>query len=182
MQAQLSGSIAPRAPGRLTAWRIALQRACVMDLGNLGRRLGRDRTQPAHLRLGERGELEALFFLRRQGYIVTARRWRAPELSGDLDLVAWEGDTLCFIEVKSRSRRDRAPAALAIDQAKRRILSNMAREYLRTLPRSSRLAEAEHVLTRFDFVSVYLLDSGTECELLRDALDWRKDRSSGYGV
>ncbi len=182
MQAQLSKSIAPRAPGRFAGWSLALQRACVMDLGTLARRLGRDRTQPAHLYLGERGELEALFFLRRQGYLVTARRWRAPELSGDLDLVAWEGDTLCFIEVKTRSQRDQTPAALAIGQAKRAMLSRMAREYLRTLPRPSRLADAEHVLTRFDFVSVYLLRSGTECELLRDAFDWRKDQSSRYGV
>ena len=182
MQAQLIGSSAPRAPGRLAGWRIALQRACVMDLETLAWRFGRKRTQPAHLHLGERGELEALFFLRRQGYIVTARRWRTPELSGDLDLVAWEGDTLCFIEVKSRSQRDQTPAALAIGQAKRRTLSRMAREYLRTLPRPSRLAEAECVLTRFDFVSVYLLGTGTECELLRDAFDWRKDQSSGYGV
>ena len=134
------------------------------------------------MHLGERGELEALFFLRRQGYVVTARRWRTPELNGDLDLVAWEGDTLCFIEVKSRSQRDQTPAALAIGQAKRRMLSQMAREYLRTLPRPRRLAEAERVLTRFDFVSVYLLKSGTECELLRDAFDWRNDQRSRYGV
>lgn len=185
MQANISGPSGPsgpRAPGRLAGWRISLQRACVMDLGSLARRFGHNGTQPAHLHLGERGELEALFFLRRQGYVVTERRWRAPELSGDLDLVAWEGDTLCFIEVKTRSQRNQTPAALAIDQAKRRMLSGMAREYLRTLPRPSRLAEAERVLTRFDFVSVYLLPSGTECELLRDAFDWRKDQSSRYGV
>ena len=153
-----------------------------MDLGNLARRLGQGHKQPAHLHLGERGELEALFFLRRQGYVVTARRWRTPELNGDLDLVAWEGETLCFIEVKTRSQRDHTPAALAIGQAKRRMLSRMAREYLRTLPRPHRLDEAQRVLTRFDFVSVYLLQTGTECELLRDAFDWRKDQSSRYGV
>ena len=182
MQAQLSGSSAPGAAGRFTGWRMAIQRACLMDLGTLARQFGPHRMQPAHLLLGERGELEALFFLRRQGYVVTARRWRAPELNGDLDLIAWEGDTLCFIEVKTRSQRDQAPAALAIGQAKRAILSRMAREYLRSLPRPSRLAEAERVLTRFDFVSVYLLKSGTECELLRDAFDWRRDQRSGYGV
>ncbi len=182
MQAQRSGPGAPGAAGRFAGWRMAIQRACLVDLGTLAGQFGQDRTQPAHLRLGERGELEALFFLRRQGYIVTARRWRAPELNGDLDLVAWEGDTLCFIEVKTRSRRDQAPAALAIGQAKRAILSRMAREYLRSLPRPSRLADAEPVRTRFDFVSVYLLAGGTECELLRDAFDWRRDQRSGYGV
>ena len=182
MEAQLTAAQKPRAPGWLGGWRLTLQRACLVDLGSLARQFGPDKTQPAHLRLGERGELEALFFLRRQGYIVTARRWRAPELNGDLDLVAWEGDTLCFVEVKTRSQRDQAPAALAIGQTKRAMLSRMAREYLRTRPRPSRLADAEPVLTRFDFVSVYLLPGGTECELLRDAFDWRRDQRSGYGV
>ncbi len=182
VQAQRSVARKKGAPGRLNGWRIAFERACVMDLGTLARRFGRTRARPAHLHLGERGELEALFFLRRQGYVVVARRWCSQELSGDLDLVAWEGDTLCFIEVKSRSERDQTPAALAIGQAKRRILSQMAREYLRILPRPASLGETEPVLTRFDFVSVYLLDTGTECELLRDAFDWRKDQRSRYGV
>lgn len=182
MKAQLGVTRTPNVPGRLAGWPIALQRAGILGLGTLARRFGRGRIRPAHLQLGERGELEALFFLRRQGYVVIARRWRSPELNGDLDLVAWDGETLCFIEVKSRSQRDQTPAALAIGQAKRHMLSRMAREYLRTLPRPQQLAEAERVLTRFDFVSVYLLETGTECELLRDAFDWRKDQRSRYGV
>ncbi len=161
---------------------VRAHRTGLLGVGAVARRWGRERTRPAHLLQGERGELEALFFLRRQGYVITARRWRSPELNGDLDLVAWEGDTLCFIEVKSRSERDQAPAALAIGQAKRRMLSRMAREYLRDLPRPRNGADADRTLTRFDFVSVYLLEGGTECELLRDAFDWRKDQSSRYGV
>lgn len=163
-------------------WHVGVQRLGLLGLGTVARRFGRNRARSAHLLLGERGELEALFFLRQQGYVVVARRWRSPELNGDLDLVAWDGDTLCFIEVKSRSQRDQTPAALAIGQAKRHMLSRMAREYLRTLPRPRKLADAERVLTRFDFVLVYLLESGTECELLRDAFDWRKDQTSRYGV
>jgi putative endonuclease len=144
---------------------IALERWAVLGLDGLARRhgLGR-RKQPGHLVTGERGELEALFFLRAQGFVVVERRWRAPESRGDLDLIAWEGDTLCFVEVKTRTERDRTPAALAVDQAKRRMLREMSRAYLRTLPKRQRPG----LRRRFDIVSVYLLPGGTACELLRD--------------
>ena len=59
-----------------------------------------------HLKAGVRGEWEALFFLRKLGYVVVARRWKSSRLLGDIDLVGWDGPTLCFVEVKSRSRRD----------------------------------------------------------------------------
>lgn len=157
--------------------RLWLQQKSIVGLQELTARMKR-RTKPAHLRVGERGELEALFFLRRLGYVVVARRWRSSELRGDLDLVAWEGKTLCFVEVKTRSVRDQTPAALAIDGEKRRMLARMARGYLRTLPREERGA----VLTRVDVVSVYLPPTGVECELIRDAFDWRSAGLGGYGV
>ncbi len=157
-------------PGWFVRWRLAAQRGSVLQLQSLSARFASRATKPSHLRVGERGELEALFFLRRQGYVIVARRWRSPELRGDLDLVGWEGDTLCFVEVKTRSARDRTPAALAIDEGKRRTLAQMARGYLRTLPREERRT----VLTRVDIVSVYLSPLGVECELIRDAFDWRR--------
>ncbi len=124
---------------------------------------------PPHLQTGVRGEFEALFFLRRQGFVIAERRWRSPELNGDLDLIAWEtgphGRYLCIIEVKTRTARDQTPATLAIDQAKRRMLEKMAASYLRSLPHEYR----DQAVLRFDFVSVYLLGDRVECELLRDA-------------
>ena len=164
--------------GWVARWQLAAHRGSLLRLQSFAARIAHKAEKPSHLRVGERGELEALFFLRRLGYIVVARRWRSPELRGDLDLVAWEGDTLCFIEVKTRSARDGTPAALAIDGGKRRMLARMAREYLRTMPREER----REVLTRVDFVSVYLPPTGAECELIRDALDWRSVGFSGYGV
>ena len=127
------------------------------------------RKLPPHLQTGFRGEFEALFFLRGLGFVVTERRWRSPELNGDLDLVAWEGGTLCFIEVKTRTARDLTPAASAIDFAKRSMLQKMARSYLRTLPHAQR----DGVLVRLDIVSVYLLGERVECELVRDAFELR---------
>lgn len=157
--------------------RITLQHWALARLAELAPGKG-----PAHLLVGERGEREALFYLRRQGYVIIARRWQTPQLRGDLDLIAWEGSTLCFIEVKTRSARDRTPAALAIDHRKRRNLARMIRAYLRTLPRSKTATPAPRPLTRLDIVSVYLLPQATECELIRDAFDWRQDPSSGFSV
>ncbi len=159
------------------AW-IAAQRAGLLGLRRLAVRLGRGKKLPRHLETGERGEFEALFFLRRQGYKVFERRWRTPELNGDLDLVAWEDGTLCFVEVKSRTARDMAPAASAVDETKRRMLRRMARAYRRTLPR----VEAESWPVRFDVVSVYLLGDAVQCELVRGAFPLADDDFAGHGV
>ena len=113
------------------------------------------RLRPAaarHLETGLEGELEAYFHLRRLGYTVVARRWRSPKLRGDLDLIAWHKDCLCFIEVKARTRRDLYRAELQVDEEKERMLRRMAAAYLRRFPEEERRTLA----VRFDVVSVYL--------------------------
>jgi putative endonuclease len=122
---------------------------------------------PAHLELGRRGEEAAYFYLRRRGYTVVALGWRSAKLHGDLDLVAWEGNILCFIEVKTRSSRKVATAESAVDDEKSRMLCRMARQYLQALP-----AVPDQV--RFDVLSIYF-EAGrpAEFELLRGAVDWR---------
>lgn len=168
----------PPIPGRIAnAW-LSTQRTSLLRLTAFAERLHPTTLLPRHLRTGIRGELEALFFLRRRGYIVVARRWRSPDHNGDIDLVAWHANTLCFVEVKARTARDMAPAALAINESKRSMLRRMARSYLRSLPEKTR----EQPLKRFDVVSVYLLPTGIECELLADAFPWRTDDSARYGV
>lgn len=106
---------------------------------------------PEHLLTGERGEMEAIFYLRRQGYTVVARRWRNAKLRGDLDLIAWDGATLCFIEIKTRSHRDAVPAEAAVDHDKQETLLQLARSYIRRLP-----APAQQAAMRFDVLSIYL--------------------------
>jgi putative endonuclease len=145
------------------------QRWALLQIQSLSFRLNRAPKLPPHLQTGVRGEFETLFYLRRLGYTVVERRWRSPELNGDLDLIAWEADTLCFIEVKTRRARDMTPAALAIDGPKRTMLQKMAASYLRALPEQYR----KDVLARFDIVSVYLLGEQIECELVRDAFPRR---------
>ncbi|HMK28306.1 MAG TPA: YraN family protein [Terriglobales bacterium] len=103
--------------------------------------------QPEHLITGEAGEDAAYFYLRRLGYTIVSRGFRSPRRRGDIDLIGWDGDVLCFVEVKTRTTRAVKPAEAAVDRAKKKHLSRVAQEYLRRLP--SRPA------FRFDILSVY---------------------------
>jgi putative endonuclease len=108
---------------------------------------------PAHQRTGRRGEEDAYFYLRRRGYTIIARNFRSPNHRGELDIVGWEHDILCFIEVKTRTTRDVKPAEAAVDRDKQRELSMVARDFLRQMPRSSPHEDA--VEWRFDVIAVY---------------------------
>ena len=157
--------LAEAKPGVWAGWRLDAERWALLGLGRLQVRLGRTPKKARHLATGERGEMEAMFFLRRLGYLCVEARWRSPEMHGDVDLIGWEGETLCFVEVKTRTKRDFAPAAAAVDGQKQRMLRRMARAYRRTLPRGER----QTVAVRYDVVSVYLVGGGVECELVRGA-------------
>ncbi|GAA3756279.1 YraN family protein [Terriglobus aquaticus] len=110
-------------------------RLCEASLDALaGLRSRRDRSTAGRRRaLGEAGERRAYFHLRRLGYVIVARQWQAPNLDGEVDLIAWQGETLCFIEVKSRAARDRYAPERLIDGNKRTALRRMARAYVRGL-------------------------------------------------
>jgi putative endonuclease len=134
----------------------------------LALRLGRGPRVAGHLATGLRGEREALFQLRRMGYTVVARRWKNAKLRGDVDLIGWEGQWLCFVEVKTRTQRDTVPAEVAVDADKQEMLRKMARAYLRAFPESLR----RDIPVRFDVVSVYLQPAGTEFEVYKGAFGW----------
>ena len=134
--------------------------------GWLDRQATRKSRQPkvaAHLTTGLRGEDAAFFHLRRLGYIIVARRWRSARLRGDIDLIGWDGETLCFVEVKTRSTREFLPAEAAVDSDKRRMLRQMAQEYIR------QMENFDQISARFDVVSVYLANGRPEFEVFRNA-------------
>ena len=136
---------------------IGAQRWALQRLDGLAESTGRLRGRPAHLLVGERGEREAVFYLRSRGYTVVARRWRTGRLRGDVDVIAWDGDALCFVEVKTRAERKvMDPAEAAVDSDKRRMLRKMADAYVRGFPE----AERRRVVVRFDVVAVYLGGTG----------------------
>jgi putative endonuclease len=101
---------------------------------------------PHHV-TGRRGEEAAYFHLRRLGYVMVARNFRSPRCRGEIDLIGWDDDVLCFVEVKTRSTRDVKAAEAAVDRHKRREVAAVVREYLRRFPLSCQW--------RFDVVSVY---------------------------
>jgi putative endonuclease len=142
-------------------------------LASLARRRGRTNALPAHLIVGIEGETAAIFHLRRNGYIVVAGRWSSGDEVGDIDIVAWKGPQLCFVEVKTRTAHDMKPAEAAVDSNKRRILRKLGRAYLR------QLGMTQAPPTRFDVLSVYM-EPGAEKEFVHfeGAFGWseRPDR------
>jgi putative endonuclease len=119
--------------------------------------------RPRHQRTGAHGEEDAYFYLRKQGYAMVARNFRSPRCRGEIDLIGWDADILCFIEVKTRTSREVKTAEAAVDRHKRREVAQVAREYLRRQPPSCQW--------RFDIVSVYYarLGSRPQIEVFRNA-------------
>ena len=130
-------------------------------------RLGGAEPLAPHLRLGRDGERAACRHLKKQGYKIVDRN---VELAGDeIDIVAMEGKTLCFIEVKTRRREtDGFRTDSNLTPAKKAHVVRAARLYVkrRRLYRMPR---------RYDFVGVVLTDGARpQVTLIRDA--WRPSR------
>lgn len=121
----------------------------------------RRRILPVEAVHGRRGEDLAHRFLRRHGYTVVARNYRPPAGGLEIDLVAWDGPTLVFVEVKTRAREDFGSPDAAVDSEKQRFLERAARDY-------ARRAEVAWERVRFDIVNVRL-GKPTRLELRKDA-------------
>ena len=81
-----------------------------------------------HLLKGRRGERIAARFLLRQGFDILARRYHGR--SGEVDLIAFEKDTLVFVEVKARSSRVFGEPWEFVDWRKQQILRRTAEEFI----------------------------------------------------
>ena len=112
----------------------------------------KDCETPSHLRTGRRGEEDAYFYLRRRGYVIIARNYRTARHRGEIDLIGWDKDVLCFIEVKTRTTRDVKPAEAAVNRKKRHDLRIVIGDYLRSLPQRQ---FPEVPSWRFDVLTVY---------------------------
>jgi putative endonuclease len=110
---------------------------------------------------GRIGEDVAHRYLRRHGCTVVARNYRTRSGSGEVDIVAWHGPTLVFIEVKTRDTQDYGHPERAVDAEKMFRVRRAANDYAR---RAGILPER----MRFDIVSV-VLGKMTRVEWIRDA-------------
>jgi len=155
--------------GRIARRWIDAQEWSLGWMHGLWARMGRGPAMALHLATGLEGERAAYFELRRRGYRVVARRWTNARMRGDVDLIGWDADVLCFVEVKTRTERDNTPAESAVDEDKRQMVRGLARAYLRSMPETER----PRIPVRFDVVSVYSMEGATEFEVFRGAFGWQ---------
>ena len=110
---------------------------------------------------GRLGEDMAYRYLRGHGCTVVARNYRARSGSGEIDLVAWHGKTLVFVEVKTRASDEFGAPDRAVDAEKQANVERAARDY-------ARRTNIDWEKTRFDIVSV-VLDTPIRVEWMREA-------------
>ena len=99
----------------------------------------------AHLRLGKKGEYLACRLLKNLGIELIYRNYSGPR--GEIDIIARDGSTLCFVEVKTRRRSLKSRPADAVTLEKKRRIIRTARRYLRQLGNPS-------IVYRFDIVEM----------------------------
>jgi putative endonuclease len=120
------------------------------------------RTEAEHLVRGVSGEKLAGRFLRRNGFKILYRNFRG-RTGGEIDLVCREGETLVFVEVKTRSREDFGRPIDAVDREKQKRVSRGGLAWLRML-------DDPDILFRFDVVEVIMTkDAEPRIDLIRNA-------------
>lgn len=98
-----------------------------------------------NIELGRRGEDAAVRFLDRRGYDILERNWTC--IAGEADIIARDGETLVFIEVKTRSSTEKGLPCEAVDEAKRHRYERIAALFLQNY-------EVTDVIVRFDVISL----------------------------
>jgi putative endonuclease len=114
-----------------------------------------------YMKLGERGEGLAVQFLKNKGYKIIAQNFKTR--IGEIDIIASEGDTLVFVEVKTRESIAYGKPFEAVNYFKKRKIANVAMLYLKKMN--------EIPPCRFDVVSIHYEQGKPDCELIRDAFE-----------
>lgn len=115
------------------------------------------------VQLGQIGEEAAVTFLKRQGYKIIEQNFRNQ--LGEIDIIAADGDVLCFIEVKTRNSDLFGSPFESVTVAKQRKITRVALSYLKYKGKSNAKA-------RFDVIAI--LVNGEECqsiEIIKNAFD-----------
>ncbi len=120
------------------------------------------KTKDPRTQVGRTGEDLAFKLLKKKGYRILERNYKSP--LGEIDIIAREGKTLVFVEVKTRSTADFGTAKWAVDPRKQRKVSMVALDYLK---RNSLLEQP----ARFDVVAIDLDQEREKIELFQNAFD-----------
>jgi putative endonuclease len=134
----------------------------------------------SHVELGRRGEEFAAAYLQQAGYRIVAANFAIPvgrnrvgaPIVVEMDIVAYDDDVLCFIEVKTRSSDWFAQPQVNVDRRKRRQIARAARAY-------RRMFGLEGARYRYDVVTLVLPEElkpsiAPDIQLLRNY--WREDQ------
>lgn len=113
------------------------------------------------MKLGQRGENLAVAYLRKKGYKIIEQNYKTR--IGEIDIIAIDGKTLVFIEVKTRESLEYGHPFESVNKNKRRKIANVAMLYLKRLK--------DIPPCRFDVVSVYYEQGRAEFNLIQDAFE-----------
>ena len=113
--------------------------------------------------IGNKGEALAIDFLEHKGYTILASNWRFKR--AEVDIIAQEGSTIVFVEVKTRSYDHFGPADLAINAKKEGLITSAAHAYIDQHKYEGAI--------RFDVISILLQEHKmAKIEHLEDAFFW----------
>ena len=122
------------------------------------------------IQLGKLGEAYAAAYLEQLGFRLVAanftlpvgRNLRGVVVNAEIDIIAYDGETLCFVEVKTRASDSFAPPEVNVDRRKRRQVARAARAY-------RRMFELDDQPYRYDVVAVVLPPGATpQIDLIRN--------------
>ena len=134
----------------------------------------------SHVELGRRGEQFAVAYLQQAGYRIVASNFEIPvgrnrvgaPIVVEIDIVAYDEDVLCFVEVKARSSVWFAEPQVNVDRRKQRQIARAARAY-------RRMFGLENARYRYDVLTVILPDElqpsiSPDIQLFRNY--WREEQ------
>jgi len=115
------------------------------------------------IQTGKRGEEFAVAYLKKNGYRIIERNYKCHY--GEIDIVAKEGNTVVFVEVKSRKSEDFGDPQTAVGWEKQKKISRVALAYLKEKHRYPCDA-------RFDVVAIKMMPAGNMIELIQNAFEF----------
>jgi len=111
--------------------------------------------------LGDKGEDIAARFLRKKGYRIIKRNYKTP--SGEIDIIARDGDAVVFVEVKTRKGKLFGKPEEAVDRRKQKKIINTAFQFL--------IGMEEIPPARFDIVSIFIRGREKEIDHIENAFE-----------
>jgi putative endonuclease len=114
------------------------------------------------IRTGKRGEDMAVTYLKNVGYQIIERNYKC--LFGEIDIIAKDGDTVVFVEVKSRKSEDFGDPQTAVGWEKQKKMSKISLKYLS----EKRLYPCN---ARFDVMAIKILPAENKVELIKNAFE-----------